>query len=136
MEKTIVIPIKVGSTERKYTVQYPNVGQFIKIQVRQSQLATSYDGVNQYFNLVRQNTNSAFDALGLIDMIAHFEVLVPSLVKEQNLENLTSIEDLDMMDAKPLLDAYNKILYPWLKKWKDIFRGTVEENKKEENEKS
>jgi hypothetical protein len=43
-----------------------------------------------------------------------------------------------MMDAKPLLDAYNNVLYPWLKKWEDIFRKAVDsKNKeKEENEKS
>jgi hypothetical protein len=137
MEKTIVIPIKIGQTERKYTVQYPKVGQFIRIQVRQSQLATSFDGKNQYFNLVRQNTKNSFNALSLIDMIAHFEVLIPELITEQNLENLNSIEDLDMMDAKPLLDAYNNVLYPWLKKWEDVFGKAVDDNKKEDkNEQS
>lgn len=134
MEKSIVIPIKVGQTEKKYTVQYPKVGQFIRIQVRQSQLSTSFDGSSQYANLIRKNTLNSFDALGLIDMIAHFEVLIPDIIKENNLENLNSIEDLDMMDAKPLLEAYNNILWPWLKKWEDVFRGVVEEKKKKENE--
>jgi len=136
LQKTIDLPIKIGTVEKKYTVNYPTVGQFIRIQTRQAQLATSLDGSTQYANLIRKNTFSSFDALSLIDMVAHFEVLLPKMVEENfgKLEGLNSIEDLDMMDAKPLLDAYNNILYPWLKKWEDVFRGVVEDKKEERKE--
>lgn len=133
LQRSIEIPIKVGKVERKFKVNYPTVGQYISVESRKAQLTIpkvlSFDQSTQYLNMIRQGTISSNIALDLVDCIAWFEVLMPTLMTDKDISigSLTSIEDLDIFDAKPLLDAYKKVFKPWKDAWEKVFQGLQEE---------
>jgi hypothetical protein len=137
LQRSIEIPITIGKIERKFTVNFPTVGQYISVESRKAQLtipkALSFDQSTQYLNMIRQGTISSNIALDLVDCIAWFEVLMPTLMtdKEISVGGLVSIEDLDIFDAKPLLDAYKKVFKPWKDAWEKVFQGFREEKVEE-----
>lgn len=138
IQKTIEIPIKIGEVERKYIVKFPTAGQYIQMEARKAQLAVPklslFDSSTQYLNLIKQGTISSNMALDLIDLIASFEVCIPELMKDF-VGNIEGIEDLNLFDAKLLLDVYKKYFQPWKDAWEKVFQG-INENKEEKKEES
>lgn len=135
VQRNLKIQIKVGEAERVYDVKFPSVGDYINVESRKAQLAVPrtslFDQSTQYLNLIRQGTISSNMALDLVDMTAWFEVCIPNLMKD-TVGNIQSIEELDIMDAKPLLDAYKKQFLPWKTKWEEIFQGITKEESVED----
>lgn len=138
LQRTIDLSIKVGTVERTYRVNFPTVGQYIQIEARKAQLTipltSKFDNSTQYLNMIRQGTIASNYALDLVDMISCFEVLVPALLGD--IKGIESIENLDILDAKPLLDTFNNVFKPWKKSWENLVTNLVkEEDQSEEKEK-
>lgn len=137
LQRTIVIPIKIGNVEKSYKINFPTVGQYIAVESRKAQLTiprgTSFDQSTQYLNLIRQGTKASIQALDLVDMISWFEVCIPDLMKNV-VGELQGIEDLDIFDAQPLLKVYKEIFLPWKESWEKVFQGISEEPKEEEKQ--
>lgn len=135
LQRTLTIPIKVGKVERNYVINFPTVGQYINVESRKAQLTIpkglSFDQSTQYLNLIRQRTLASNMALDFVDMIAWFETCIPDLMKN-TVGELQNIEQLDIFDAQPLVEAYKKHFLPWKTAWEKIFHGIVEEVKEEE----
>jgi hypothetical protein len=136
LQRSIEISIVVGKVERKYNVTFPSVGQYINVEARKAQLTVpkglSFDQSTQYLNMIRQSTISSNLALDMVDMIAWFETCIPKLMEEHSLKGIESIDQLDIFDAKPLMDAYKNVFKPWKSAWELILQGL---NKEEDNKK-
>lgn len=133
LQREIVLKFKVGGVEREFKVKFPTVGQYIQVESRKAQLTIPKNSLNQstqYLNLIRQGTTPSFIALDMVEMIAWFEVCIPDLMK--GTVGIENIEDLDIFDAKPLLEVYRNVFEPWKEKWEKIFNNVGKEEKEEE----
>lgn len=134
LQREITLSIKIGNVDRNYKVKFPTVGQYIQVQSRQAELATPITSQStQYLNMIMKGTIASNTALDMVDMIAWFEICIPDLMKD-TIGDIKSIEDLDIFDVKPLLEAYKNIFLPWKESWEKIFYGVNDEEKKEDNE--
>lgn len=106
--------------DQKYTVTFPNTGQFIDIQALKGRIAS--DNYNQLSNSTDQYTGYA---MLLVDMIATFNILIPELKKNMNVQ---SILGLNMMESKILLNTYIKNWIPFYTKWMDLITAAETED--------
>ena len=103
-----------GSKFGKYTVSFPNVGQFMEIQNLRMALTN-----NNYPQMCLSITKEAILNLDLIDAISTFAVLIPDLRKQFDIKNY---QDLDMRIAKVLRDVYINEYFVWYDEiYKDIY---------------
>jgi hypothetical protein len=136
LQRNLELKIVIGSVERTYNITFPKVGDYINVEARKAQLTVPknsiFDQSTQYLNMIRQGTIASNLALDLVDLIAWFEVCIPDLMKNA-VGELSSIEELDLFDAKPLLEIYRSKFLPWKNAWEAVFQGlNKEEEKKEE----
>ena len=131
LQRTITLNFKIGAVDRSFTIAFPKVGQYMAVECRKAELSSTMNGDSQYLNLVRTSTKRSFFALDLVDMSAWFEVLIPDLMKD-SVGDLKSIEQLDIFDAKPLLDVYKKTFAPWREAWEKVLMGEEETPKTED----
>lgn len=122
MSKTTTLPSKsidLVILDQKYTVQFPNTGQFIDIQSLKGRIADDY---NQLSNSTDQYTGYA---MLLVDMIATFNILIPDLKKNMNVQ---SILTLSMIESKVLINTYIKTWIPFYSNWMDIITAAETED--------
>ena len=90
---------------QKFTLKYPNVGQYIDIKVLETKLAQGM--VSQLVSA----TPSHLDAYLFITTYAHLTILCPELIKSLNVNSLL---DLSIDDFEELSEVYLKEIQPWL----------------------
>lgn len=117
--KTPSKSLKAKFQGNEYLLNFPNVGQIIDIE----SLKVSLSG-NSYRGMVSSSSKGAILALDLIDSIATFSVLIPSLKEDLNYINFT---DLNPMDAQEIIVVYKKVFLPWYLKWVDALKVKEEE---------
>lgn len=106
--KSKVLTIKGQS----YTVNIPKTGQFIDIQALKGSISS--DRYNQLIASLDQFTGYA---RLLTDMIATFNVLIPDLKKNLNIDSML---DLELIEIKEMLDVYVMDWIPFYTNWMDI----------------
>ena len=119
MQRTLTFEVKGN----KYPVTFPTVAQFIDIETMKSRLAN-----DSYGTMVKTGTILAVRALDYIDMVANVSVMCPDLLKDLKTNNLLQ---LDIFDAKELLNSYKKQFVPWLISWQQVL-AELEPEKEEE----
>lgn len=100
-----------------YTIKFPKTGEFISIEEKKGRYGTS----------ITFGDASSYYARLLVNTIATFEVLIPSLVKDLNIKD---IFETDLIFAKKLMKAYTEQYLPWYDSWMNIlsdFEDVVEE---------
>lgn len=112
-QREIVIPIK----NNEYKVSFPKTGQSIRIEVLKADLSKGY------YNALSTTTGDAYYAKMLIDTIATFSVLIPTLKKDLNVDDIL---ELELIDSKILLNAYLKVFLPWYDQWMNIITAVEE----------
>ena len=112
--------------DKTYKIEYPNTGQFIDIERQKMTLSGG-----EYRGLMDSGTVGAFNALNFVDMTVYFNVLVPQLVKDLN---VTSIFQLNPIDAADLFQVYKGQLMPWLRAWTEAINEKMNPQKKEDQE--
>lgn len=111
--------------DNSYTMEV-STGSFIDIEIYKMQFTDGH-----YPSLV--NNAQSLMAKYHVDMIAAFNVLIPQLKKDMNVE---SISQLDPVDGKNLLDIYIKDVMPWLLEWTSFQNSMIgETDAKTENDK-
>lgn len=118
LSKHVVLTID----DNTYSVKYPTIGQLMKIETVKS----IYSG-GQYGSLVRTGTKASNRALDLIDMVAHFTVLIPQL--NEQFIGIKSIEDIDIVIGMKLVEVYNKSLKPFLEQWEKAIAEPIATSK-------
>lgn len=91
--------------DQTFTLNYPNVGQFIDIKVLETRLSQGTSA-----QLVA-GTPAQLDAFLFITTYAHFAVLCPDLLKQLK---VTSLLDLSIKDFEELSGIYLKEIQPWI----------------------
>lgn len=112
----IVLKIK----ENSYAATYPNVGQKIRIQ----SLKQDFTG-GQYGRMSDSLLQDQWDALEMVDVLAHFTVLIPDLVKDSKV----SMSNLDQRDFVDLIKVYREQFLPWYKGWEEVIKKVRDEVK-------
>jgi hypothetical protein len=97
--------LKIEIKGNHYEITYPTTGQFIDIAVLKSKIA------NEYRSLASATDYNMGYAKVLVDMIATFNVLLPDLKKDLN---INAILDLSLLESRQLLDPYIEIYLPWI----------------------
>lgn len=116
--RTIEVPI----LQNTYTVKYPTVRQTWDIEANKAIFSKQ-----QYGAMIDSQTIKSMDALSQINMAAYFTVLIPQLIKDMKMD----IGEMNPIDAKPLMDAFTKVLLPWLNEWDEIIKAPVEQKSNE-----
>ena len=107
-----------------YVVKFPNNAAFIAILREKQRLAGGrYESISQMGDI--DSLTGKFS----IDMIAHFNINVPSLIKDLNCD---SLEELDMMVTQELLNVYVKKYLPWWNDCMQTISGATSEKKEED----
>lgn len=107
-----------------YEVQFPNNGQFVRIQNLKSVISPSYEslyGQGEQGNWAQLTT----------DMEAHFTVLCPKLIQDL----AKPIPKLSMLEGRQLIEVYSKQFLPWYNDCLDLIFSAnkeVDETKPEE----
>ena len=84
--------VKISIKGHEYTVAFPNVGQYYRIEAMKQSLSRGF-----YNSMVMSPANSAQHALDMIDIEATLVVLCPQLVEDLKVKNF---DDLDVRDYK------------------------------------
>lgn len=115
MNRTYIIKIE----ENSYPVSFPTVGQIMEIESMKFALTQ-----NRYQEMSMSGLKKTLYALDLVDTIATFFTLIPTLSKSLSVE---SIFDIDPFKAKELIKAYKKFNT-------EFFKPLMDELMKEEDE--
>ena len=100
----------------KYTVNFPNTGQYMDIMNTKNRLMS---------NLVQTDAYSVYAAI-LSEMIAVYSIMIPALKKDLNVD---SIYDLDMIQSKELVDSYTTVYQSFFDNWMNLLTKPKEEKK-------
>lgn len=100
MRKTINFKVEGNS----YSVNFPNVGQYLDIEQNKMMLTN-----NGYESLVLSRLKTSLFALDLVDAISFLRVMCPELTKDLNEK---SYLDIDLSKSKTLVTAYKKQIQP------------------------
>jgi hypothetical protein len=111
--------IAIQIAENSYEVSFPNTGQLIDIERNKKKMSEGYD-----FELATGSADSAYAKI-LIDTIVTFNVLIPNLTKDLN---VNSIRDLSLVESKNLADAYLSVYLPWYNEWVNLINKTGKED--------
>lgn len=125
MSKELTRVIEFTTKGNTYTITFPKVGALIDIESKKASLAKG-----EYGTLISSNTVSAFNALNFIDMISYLTTLCPEILKDLKVND---IKDLDIMDAKELLDDFSSQVLPWINEWRTIL-NTIKKTEEEVHE--
>lgn len=112
----ISVPIEINGNRNNYSVKVPDVGQLIDIE-------TSIFSLKKGTDLIANGTKSAYLAHIASEMIATYNIMIPKLKKDLNVESLL---DLNPHQTKKMLRDYLEIFRPWWDSWIDIFNDTSE----------
>lgn len=115
--------VKISIKGHEYTVVFPNVGQYYRIEAMKQSLSRGF-----YNSMVMSPANSAQHALDMIDIEATLVVLCPQLVEDLKVKNF---DDLDVRDYKLIRDEYNGKVLPFFKEINDLLSGKSEINKQQ-----
>lgn len=106
-----------------YTVNYPNTGQLIDIELLKAKIA---DG---NYDTLRFSMNPLFqEQANKIDMIATFNILIPQLREDINVRSLF---DLTEEQSDELLEVYLKQFLPWYTPIKEAIKNPKGKEKEE-----
>ena len=105
MENKIVFEVKGNS----YEIEFPNIGKFRTIESLKQVLSKG-----MYGQLLSTPTESAFEALDMIDIEAYLTVLTPKLIEDLK---CSSFSELGLSDYLELKSAYKEQFSPW---WNEI----------------
>lgn len=113
------VTIEIGGNT--YNIQFPRIGQLIAIENEKNRLsAGTYSDYTRF-------DDSGWIARTIIDAIATFTVLSPSLIKDLNI----NWRDLNLMEVLPITKAYTDIYVPFYAMWIQLFvKGASEEVEK------
>lgn len=106
--KSVAVNIKGND----YELPFPNTGEFIDIQSLKSKIANE-----NYGSLYHSVDEKSGYARLLCDMIATYNVLLPSLKADIN---VPSILGLSMIESKILLDEYLEKYVPFFESWLEV----------------
>lgn len=108
--------------EKKFVVNFPNVGQILDMESLKQALTD-----NRYGAMVVSGIASMYHALDLVDTIVFFQVCIPSIAKYYNIQNYTS---LSLDKIQDLVKVYKEEIKPWYEKVMSDLKEVV----KNENE--
>lgn len=117
---TTIDTLQLKFKEKSYTINFPNNGEYLRIQNMKPIISPSYD-------ILRQVGTDGMYAEVITDMIAHFTILCPKLVSDL----AKPISELSMSEGKELLSIYNDQFKPWFDKCLSIVFGANKEEVKE-----
>lgn len=123
MEKTLPLnSVKLKIKGKEYEVSFPKMGQFIDIQTLKAKICEgSYEGLVNSIS-----PNEQYSKL-LVDMVATFNILIPNLKKDLEVESILS---LSLIESKPLLDVYVESWLPFYTSWIEFLNNPKFENEK------
>lgn len=110
---------------KKYTVNYPNVGQILEIE----SLKLLYSN-NTYGALVKSGHTTASDLLNLIDAMSYFSVLAPDLIKDMKIEDFSKV---GAIQQKRIVRAFIEF-WKWFRAMNDELDKDEEEDTSNENQ--
>lgn len=108
MENLVQMEIQ-GKT---YTVSYPNVGEYCRIEALKQQLSNTSYGL-----MMSAGTVSANHALDMIDIHASLMVLAPQLINDLKIEDFSK---LGIADYKIIRDEYIAKVTPFFNEINNI----------------
>lgn len=109
MEREIEFTVKGNP----YKMKFPNVGQFLQIESKRIILTN-----DTYSQMLMSRLISAGKAMDMADMVATITVLCPEFINDLKTK---SILDLDIIDAKELIELWNTRIKVWVDSWMKLF---------------
>lgn len=97
-----------------YTIDFPNVGQFQRIESMKQVLSNG-----MYASLMQMPTVASLEALDMYDIEAYLTVLAPQLVKDLK---CNSFGELGMQDYLELKAIYKEKFLPWYSDIMDLLQ--------------
>lgn len=113
MTEKIVFKIKTSTVDNEYEIRLPNVGQYRDIEVYKQMLSNG-----MYSSLVTSGTNSAVNALDIIDIEATLRVLCPKFIEDLKVE----IRDLGIKDFAIIKSAFVKDVRPFMEEIEKLMK--------------
>lgn len=112
--------IQIEVSGNKYSIDFPNVGQYIEIENLKMSLTNG-----MYPQMALSPLKGAYFAIKLVDAISIFSVLVPKM--REKLSGVKSYNDLDLVLGKQLVSVYEKQFMKWYQDWMNILLKDEEE---------
>jgi hypothetical protein len=103
MKEKFLFKVKTSTVQNEYEINLPTVGQYRDIEVYKQMLSNG-----MYASLVTSATNSAMNALDIIDIEATLRVLCPKFMEDLKCE----IRDLGLKDFAVIKEAFNRDVKP------------------------
>lgn len=107
--------VKIEILGREYDIQFPNVGQFYRIETMKQSLSRGC-----YNSMITSPSPMAQHALDMIDIESTLVVLCPSLIFDLKVKNFS---ELDIRDYKTIRDEYYKKVAPFFTEVGNLLRG-------------
>lgn len=109
LSRKCLIVIKAGNVEKEYVIEFPNTGDLMNIDLLKIQIS---DG---RFDTLKFSFNPDFIKTATrIETIATFNVLLPQLRKDLNVDSMMKLQ-VEQMEV--IEDAYTNQFLPWYEEW-------------------
>lgn len=118
IESKTVIPadqITVKIQEKNFDIGTPNSGQLIDIETAKLRYSK-----NMHSSLLFSQSRQSIYVYTLIDALSTMSVLIPTLAKTLEVDNLAN---LNVVKMKVLVDVYIKEIEPWMNTIQDFLNG-------------
>lgn len=106
---------------RNYTVRYPNVGEYYRIEAMKQVLGRGY-----YNSLAQTPTQTAVSALDMIDIEATLSILCPQVIEDLKVSNFS---DLGLKDYQEIKRAFFDSVVPFLSEINEFLKEIPEKSK-------
>lgn len=118
--------IKFSFEGKDYNISFPTVEQEIEIHSRRILYSRG-----SYKDVIFERTVRSTYLLDIINTISFLSVMCPSLVSD--IKGIEDLGQLDQIEIRPLMKAYNKHISPWLSKWYELLLDDGEQNEEDES---
>ena len=102
------LTISIG--EKKFSCDFPNVGQLIDLESLKQSLTN-----NKYGVMASSGITNMYYALDLVDAISFYQICVPSVAKFYDIKNFASLS-VDRIKELGLIEVYQEQIKPWFDK--------------------
>lgn len=110
--------------KKSFVVEFPNVGQILRIESMKQALTD-----NRYGIMAKSNIKSMYYALDVVDAVSFLSVVAPEVGRYFDAENYLTLSPEKVQE---FVDVYQKEIFPWYSKTLDELKNPLSDESSEQ----
>ena len=114
--------------KKSFVVEFPNVGQILRIESMKQALTD-----NRYGIMAKSNIKSMYYALDVVDAVSFLSVVAPEVGRYFDVENYLPLSPEKVQE---FVDVYQKEIFPWYSQTLDELKNPLSDESSEKTAES